>query len=652
MSGSKPTGRVSSYQSYFEKVLAKRLRYLNNINGLLAILISITLAIPYGSFWWNLLLTFTIRGPLIFIALTLIKLSRDYNSTVQLSPNKTLGQQIAYTVFSKKSLVHFFFYLASSIIFAGVFIFQLPFTYDYYTVSKIYQQKAPINDEWVYYWYYSTYIAVVYTFQHLIFQRNRLKFQYGVNKVKPESVFFNKVPKLFGNSVGLNVISSITGPLLYLVLRGFIYKANWLLIFLLGLDQKIPPIHISIKDLFNLSYFSFHVLYCWEVVNHVYQIYATIGCLDGRKPISTYSSDPINTLLSGLRNIEEDHQLSRLTAFQELAYISTTDDPDGVKLRLAIYSAHSKTGYIWPSILDECALVIKETTSRVNYRNKFDLKKLQQTQSILKDDVNTNLLKTDDDIFGNSYFTSPSSKINSQNSTSPLAKYNLESESPNKFNFFSSLSNLSLYKSLENLIILPAKSIFINQISIKQNSSNAKGNFVSKTFSDLCDTYNEYQQSFLSSSFGTFFRVTLRRDADSRVLNPVNYGNAVISISNLLIHAVEEDKHNTINNNHSSDIINLLEKPIRACSNYTDSLPASIYISKEDENKTRHLIALIHDLTMNEFYKLCLKYNYKLNDLVLSARAFKLAKWVIDVAIAQQQQQEASQSNKGVDLRF
>lgn len=643
--------RVTTYQSYFNKVLSKRLSYLNNINGLLAISVSITLALPYGHFWWNLLLTFIARAPIIFIALVLVKVSRDHNSTVELSRYKTLGEQIIKLLFRKKSIINFILYSISSGLLSVIFIFELPIRYDYYTLSKIYQQKPTINDDWVYFWFYSSYIGVIYTIQHIIFQRNRLQFKYGISKVKPDSVFFKNFQKIFGFTLGLNLIGIFSGPIVYFFIRSVIYKLNWFIILVLGLDSNLPPFKITISTWLNITFLSFHTILLWEIVNNFYDIYSTIGCLDGSKPISTYSSDPINTLLSGLRDVDPDHQLARLTAFQELAYISTTEDPVGKKLRIAIYNAHSKAGFVWPAILDECLLIIKRTASNVNYRTKSDFEALKQTQISIKDDLNRNLLKNEDDIFGNSSFLGPTTPRNLDANASPssLKKYEettIKTENKNIFtiteNLYSSFIKSGACKFVDLQVLAPIKSFFVT--SFESDGKQPSLNIIGKTVAILQQNFSIYQRNFYSTPIGRIFRINVQRDANSRIINPVNYGNAVISITNLLIHAIEEDKNDTITNAHISEVLNLLERPIRAFANYTDVLPASVHLTPQErqngDGTRHHLIALLHDLTISEFYKLCVKYNYKLNDLVLSARAFKLAKWVIDVALAQQQEQQ------------
>ncbi|KAK6202589.1 nuclear envelope protein [Scheffersomyces amazonensis] len=657
MASTTPT--VGTYRSYFNKVLKKRLKYVNNISIIVAIIYSLTLQLPYGKFWWNLLFT-SFRGPIIFLSLYLIKQSRYKLSVVEYSGHKTLGSQIYYSLFSLNFFKTIIFYLLSSYLLFFIYIFQLPLWSQYYLVSKEYRKKPEINDEWVFYWYYPIILSLLYSSQHLIFQKNRLNFKFGAqNRAKPDDILFSKFPKLIGGSIGLNLIINILSPLIYLILKPIIYKSNILFIIILGLDTSIPSYNLSLKTFISISYLSYHIIFGWELLNHIFNVYATIGCIDGKKLISTYSSDPVNTLLTGLRNVEPEYQLSRLTAFQELAYISSSNDPEALKLRIAIYNARSRRGYIWPAILEECSLVIKETTARINYRSPSDLKVLKQHQLTLKEELrkSSGYSKSgdDSDIFGNSIFVSsnPPTNLNSKTSVKEYIQPQTSkssSSSSSSSSFEASILGSNLYKILESQVIIPLKSIF-NSFLIEDSSSTKKNPLISnvKQFIEKASIIiNEYNQKFLSTYVGALFRITLKRDTESRVINAVNFGNAIISISNLLIHSIEDDKNGSITNSHICEILNLLEKPIRASNNYIEFLPASIYFSEYEkslikENKkiiNNNLIGILHDLTMNEFFQICVKFNYKLNDLVLNARTYKLAKWVIDVAIADQQSQQ------------
>lgn len=638
MSGAR---RVSTYQQLFSKVLTKRLKYVNNVAVILAVMMSVLLSLPYGNFWLNLLLTIIIRGPLIFLSLFVVKLLRSRTLKVNYSTQKTLALQIYYSMLSKKFLTTFLGYAVSAITLSMIFIFQLPLLDNYYIISKEYEQKPKVNDEWVYYWVYPLFVTAFYSSQQVIFERNRLNFTYGVPKVEPKQALLSKLPDIVGNTVLINVIISVISPIIYYFVRGIIYKLNILLIMIAGLDTKVPKFGLSFSNFFNLGYLSFNIILAWELINHVFSVYATIGCLDGTKPISTYSSDPINILLSGLRNSDPENELSRLTAFQELAYISTLNTKEGVKLRSAIYNAHSKGGFLWTAILDECSLLIKETSQRINFRSSSDMKIIKQNQTQIKEDLNKSFIGDNSDIFGNSFISSPEKTKTTSNLQSYDDLTNKPKDTKQKSN------NKYKYLDLINTRVITPLDSFLQSLLKSPTSKSTDNTYLFNQLSWLAkngqDLYKTYRAHFLSTSVGFFFRITLKRDTESRILNPVNYGNAVIAISNLLIRSIEEDKNLTISNNHISDILNLLERPIRACNNYINAIPPSVFLTtnqmKNDVVHSKHLITLLHDLTLYQFKQVCITFNYKLGDLLLSSACFKLAKRVIDEEIAQRLKQ-------------
>lgn len=631
--------RVSTYQQLFGKVLNKRLKYVNNVAGILAFVMSVMLSLPYGNFWFNMLMTFTIRGPLIFLALFVVKLLRSRTIKVNHSTQKTLGSQIYYSVVSKKFVTTVLGYGVSALILSIIFIFQLPLLDKYYVVSKEYEQRPKVNDEWVYYWVYPVLLTVFYSGQQLVFERNRLNFTYGVSKIEPKQALISKLPAILSNSILINGVICTISPVIYYLVRGIIYKLNILIIMIAGLDTQLPRFHLSLGTLFHLGYLSFNIILCWELINHIFNVYATIGCLDGKKPISTYSSDPINILLSGLRNTDPENELSRLTAFQELAYIATLKTKEGAKLRSAIYNAHSKGGFLWTAILDECSLLIKETYQRINYRSSSDLKIIKSNQVLTKIDSNKSFANDNTDIFGNSFISSPEKTKASSDlkSYDEINSKKTQKEASNNQDKYLQLMNQHIFTPLENFL-----QSLVTPPNPKASDNYLFGQLRSLVKSAL-DLYQTYKVHFLSTNVGIFFRISLKRDTESRVLNPVNYGNAVIAITNLLIHSIEEDRNLTITNNHISEILNLLERPIRACNNYINNIPPSVFLTieqkKNDAKYSKHLITLLHDLTLYQFKQVCVTYNYKLGDLLLSSTCFKLAKRVIDEEIAQRLKQ-------------
>lgn len=616
--------RITSYNYYFRQIYKKRLQYVNKVLVLLSIFVSFALAARYQSLSWAILSTIY-RVPIIFTALYTIKLCRERNSTVEYSKSKTLAQHIAVTVASKRYVGTLVSFCISSYALFGIFLTQLPLLTQYYIESKEYRRRPSVNDEWVFFWWHANCVAVVYTFQHLIFQRNKLKFVYGVVHVKPESGLFHNIVPLLGPSLVFTAFASFASPVAYCFLRLIIYRSYSLLFTIIGLDLSVPSLRLPLKTLASVSFASFVINFGWELVNHTFDVYATVGCLDGKKPISSYSSEPISTLLSGLRDVDPENLLARLTAFQELAYIATSTDPDGAKLREELYSAKLTGGFVWPAILDECALMIRDVSSRVNYRSKRDLEALAKIVPSLGEELKPANEKS---LFGNSNDVSDTTdtSVRMFSATSSPVK-----ESKSKPSFLTRIEKSPLAKSVEANLMKQVEALVARFFS----PSPGKPKSISDYITSLKNNLHQMETALMDSNIGVLFRVTVRRDAESRVLNPVNYGNAVLGLSGLLMHAVEQDRKHNVTDAHISEVLNLLERPIRAFANYTDVLPALVY-TPTGEQLRAHIVAVLHDLTMSRFFKLCVKYNYKLSDLLLLSRAFKLAKWVIDVSIAQQ----------------
>ncbi|KGR04805.1 nucleoporin NDC1 [Candida albicans P57072] len=649
--------KVYDYQALFNKVLNKRLRFVLNINLILSFILALVYEfMPMAnsnsdtnhSIWQSIPVLICVKVPTIFFTLSVIRQVRKQFLIVEYSHHKTLGAQIYYSILSFQFLINWLGYLISSwLIFGAVIVFtsKLKFNLsDYYILSKEYRQHPIINDQWVYYWYNPVFISFFYTCNQLIFQRQRLNFEIGNIRNKPQNYLFKHLPILLGNSLGLNLFVISLTPITYWLVKYYIYKSFILIILIFRLDSDIiPNNNTSWITYLQLSYLSFFIILSWEVVNHVFNVYATIGCLDGNKPISSYSTDPLNCLLSGLRDVDPNYQLSRLTAFQELAYLATSSDKEALKLRFKIFSFRSKKLNAWTSLLEECALVIKETTDRINYRSTSDLNALKSLEiSGLKGNINNyrDSKQNSDNLFGNSFInTSPVDKKSSELIKKYQANTSTTAEGKKKSNKVQELIG-----SIQHF----ASQFFGNFQKTIGDANQLQEKFAkSFNFKHYLQIYQNYKDKFLQTYIGIFFRITMKRDNESRIINPINFCNSIIAISNLLQYSIEEDKYDIISNDDVCKVLNLLEKPIRATTNYIDYLPASVYVPQNSQPKKHScLMGKLHDLSMHEFYEICIRFNGKLNDLILTPRTYKLVKWVIDKEIAIQQEIQKQKHQK------
>lgn len=632
----KNASKIPSYLALFHAVQRKRLRYVNRVIVLASLVVSVAWKLPFPESRWEFLYLIY-QVPIVCVSLIFVKFCRERNSVVEYLRAKTLVEHIGLSLVSWLFVFTGLYHVASAVLFFGAYLSQIPLFGQYYVLSKEFRKKPAVNDQWIYFWFYSIVCAISYSAQQLVFQRNRLRFKYGVSSSKPQTVIFSTVPAILGTSLVFTLVNTITSPFIYFWVRPTIYALASVPLTIVSVDPAMPPFRMGFHNVLSISFVSFILFVSWEFTNHVYETYAKIGCLDGDHLISSKSLSPVESLLLGLRDVSIENQLVRLSAFQELAFVASHDTPECLSIRKAIYSstrASSTSSFssMWEAILDECSLVINEVSLRVNYRTKSDLDALKNleldvTQELAKSPNNESL------IFGNSsaiYSPMDKSFVQKQPIKDELVKEKDDLKQTNS----SPLANLAF--------LLPVKKFVLDFIYSNSNHSSK-----SIPIDHIRRWVHAKKEKILQSDIGLFFRVSLKRDAESRVLAPVNCGNSIIALSGLLLHAVEEDRYNTVTDQNISDVFNLLERPIRTCINYTNFVPASVFLTEVQktsaEARSHQLVALLHDMAMREYINICVKYNYKLNDLLLSPRAFKLAKWVIDASIAQQLQRKHQQ---------
>lgn len=624
------------YHWYFSETFGRRMRYVNKICFLQAVVVSVLLRLPYGHFWRNWVES-CFRVPVLFVVFLLVKEVRVKGSKVDFSAAKSVAEQTLVSVFSLGFLGSWVLFLVSAMAMYAVFLAQLPLFANYYVLAKEFRIKPPANDAWVYFWFHAFFCASMYAVQHAVFQRQRLSVGYGTAKARPETVLFNKTAYLLGLALFFTVFCTVASPFTYIFARGFVYRIIWPFLVLFKLDTAMPPLRIGLSTLSNVSFASWLMFLSWEIVDHVYNTYATIGCIDGKTAVSAHSANPVATLLAGLRDVTPDHTLAQATAFQELAYVASAKDAYCEKTRNAIFNTPSRGSPVWPAILAECALVINATASRINFRLDADMAALKRAAAYPEDEPSGIHTPAQENtpIFGNSHDTTAASDTTAFAVSATLSPLKPQAQT----SILNTQVPLKIWVVVATLWA-PLERAFAGFYA--PSAARHRAQLHAQTVAGKSAVARLHTQ-FLASPLGVFFRTTAKRDAEARVRNPSLYANAVLALSGFLTHAVEEDRANSVSSSHISEVLNLLERPIRASANYTDVLPASVYTPLPKPNANHHLVAYMHDLTMAEYFHLCVKYNYKLNDLLLSPRAFKLAKWVIDASIAQQQKQETSQ---------
>ncbi|ANZ77441.1 BA75_05110T0 [Komagataella pastoris] len=597
------------YKTIFEQVQKKRLSYVNRIAILLTFFSSLLIGLFAGSSLWFWPLKWLLLG----FSLILVRHCKESTQKLENPGFKTFFRQFLGQIFCADFISYLLAYGISGFTYWIILFSQKSDDLTYYIITPTRTVLPYINDQFVYFWFFFGTLVLWQSIQQAAFLRNKLNFQIGVYRIEPRSEFnlINFTTVLSG-SLTSSVLVSVSTPILYILSRSSVYNVVlYPFYWILGLNHNRPHLNIGFGLFCSLFYHSLLLTFQWEFVNLIYDIYVRIGCIDKDKALSLQSADPVNTLLSGLKDV--NHPFVQFTAFQELAYIATSSKPEDRKL---FYSVHSKNSYVWNTILEECTSYINENIKHIELRMvEFDdiTKFLQPQPADINGGLRRSELAVPPTIFGNSKHQASSEGTPEYDSANEIFA---TPTSPGKLSSqFYSLAHD--YNSIDNihLVVQPIQKFLLS-----------------------------YYQLLIQSSIGIPFRKTLRREAASRIKNPVLLGNIIIAFSSFLLHSQTEDKVGVVKGS-LAQVLEILAKLISATGNFTDHPPLPPTMLETDQPKT-HIIAIIHDLSMKQFFELAVKFNHVLNDLILSPTVFKLAKWSIDTAIEEQKKQETLQKKQ------
>ena len=250
----------------------------------------------------------------------------------------TFLTQVIGQLFSTKFVVYEITYTLCSLLFGIT-------TYDDLRISSPKNGGSSIQESLITVFYRLhvwVLIPLLYTVQHVVFDLDKLPFSIYSQYSSPQSFVNSRIKGLMARSAILTGLLTFgIAPILMRLLVGKWFFSNW-------------------SAYWNLTLLSFLSLLNFEFINLSFNAHMCIGCLHKRKPISTLSQTPIETLINGLASSKP---LTKLTAFQELSYRADSSD---VALRTPIYKNSASGVNMWPGILRECLAVIKESNDSVN----------------------------------------------------------------------------------------------------------------------------------------------------------------------------------------------------------------------------------------------------------------------------------------------
>ncbi|CCH43956.1 Nuclear envelope protein ndc1 [Wickerhamomyces ciferrii] len=568
------------YHSIFGDVCATRFQKLAKAIFTYSWAISFAIALPSGLAWWNIILP--LRAAVLAFGLFLIACLKKNNLHVDYLGYKTLANQYIGQLISKKFLITLGIYSISSYLF--FWVLHLQFTSLTFKAIPKKHQYPPVNDQYVFYYFLSAYSAFIYAIQHSIFDYDRLIIPQHKFHSHPKESLIKNIPKAVSNSILLTIIVISSSPFAYLFVREYIYAfiLNTVGLFH-SLNHNQPALGISFGFLFKLSIISFVLLYSWEIVNIAFNAYLSIGCLHRGNTLSELSTDPLGTLLTGLKS---DKQFTRMTAFQELAFIAKSEDSDR---RQQIYHRNNRKEFIWGEILQECTDVINRNNSNINI-------------SLVESIKSTSIVTSND----------PQPSYKSSDSQNLFGREYHSTESERKYDY------------------LPRPTKITNELNEPLYFDGTLWKIVTSNIKNAVELSKEYYTQFVTSDIGAPFRYTLLRESKRLSPNAITVSNAIIAISLMATHAYDEDKKGTVSST-ITEILDILEKSVATCGEFAQNPPAYL-TGKDDENP----ITLLHQLSLNAFVEVTLKYSDVLNDIVLPPDVFRLANWTIETALREE----------------
>lgn len=599
------------YRDYVGKVQKKRLRFVDRINLIVAVAVSVALILPYTNRWFNLMLT-PVSVVLIFGGLWAVKLLRQYHLTTLYPQQKTLFGRIVVLALSSGKVLGYYILLSYAV--ALCLAWHIPAIWHYNLVSKLFRNRQYLNDETLFYSCYPLLMAILYAFIHMLAQRNRLDFNLGTTPKRDPRMFLSGFAKIMLNSIFFTIALAIIGWPTWQILRNIIYLVLKYPIILAGLDPGVPPVRLHFSTWLSMVFATFVTIISWEITNHAFNVYLTIGCIDGKTALSTNSSEPLICLVGGL---QDEDEIVQAIAFQEIAYIASS--PEAKHLRNIIYN---RTPQRWPEIYDICLRIVGRYSDRVNYRSPQDSKALEKSaeKTIAVRKEASDPAKGSGRLFGNlesdKHQVSKNSTVKAYSELTTKATKNSKS---------------GLGQRFQDIFQKHVKPLWT---TVVKSTEKWHTHWEVKQFARMKQYTLKFYAWFLHLGVGIFFRIYVQQDAEVRVQVTNVVCNAAVALAELAIHAIAEDRLGTVSNRDICSVLNNLERPIRVLANYVDYIPALIYNADTEECRKQALdlvVADVHDVIIIEFRNVCNQYNYKFLSLVVNEQTQRLAERVLEI---------------------
>lgn len=460
-------------------------------------------------------------------------------------------------------------------------------------------------------------IPMLYTLQHSFFDLDRLSFSFETHFQPPQQYIASSLKRTLAKCAILTVAVTVISPFIFVSVHSY-----WFIGFIAHL---------------KLMLLSFLVFFNLEFINVAFNAHMSIGCLHKGKPISSLSSTPMETLITGLTSKK---LFTKLTAFQELSYRATSSD---LSLRLPIYHTRYRNTHIWPVILRECLITIQETNESVT---KY-LKTLENSMKLQEGPQHRtrDLYGADnEELFGNQATINPtgfpsaqsrfpgSPPITSVNGVSHritlkegnvLLRRNPQKQGGQTFPYNGEGYINALHSYDEPIITHDTTLLTLFNTII----GTLKRNLSLFFFPSAISSQDQYQQLSIIEAWC----ISKRRQAEKLVPLPVCHAECIVSLMGLLINAIEEDPKGGVVSS-VGEVLKCLERSVGALGRFADWNPdINKKTSDGKERDAPDVVSILYDLSVSAFLEIVLKYNVLLNDLYLDDDVVKLSRWVLDI---------------------
>ncbi|CAN6634398.1 hypothetical protein TRVA0_014S02300 [Trichomonascus vanleenenianus] len=537
-----------------------------------------------GWFWWIL----PIRALPIFASGFLVHILRKQQIRVISLRYPNAAAEWAGRIVSARYSWSLATYLCSAAAFFCLIRFQIS---DMSVTKKIRTYEPPtLNERVVYVNLFTAYLAIIYSVVYTIMEFDFIHFPVAPKFLPPRVRLAAQKNKIVIIACAGALCATFSFPIVYLFMR----RAAWNVS--LAIVRKFVKLHRSTayvsfpgtspSMLWHCFFGSFLLILWWQFCNTAFTIYLSLGPRHRGTTFSEESSDKNGTLITGLKASIRPY--TQVLAFHELMYIAITDKAR----RVTIFKDIDRDpASIWRQISKECLSVVNAMNKKFEKPAKKPTQRAPQKQAPAAPPRAVHLsVKRDENIFA--------------------------SKEQGK-RLVDNFQDKQAERSTEVIG-------FVSQITSVANS--------------YIQQYSLLVTRFLETPVGAPFRCTIERDSISRIPNEVLVNCAITSLSELVVHSIEDDDYGIVHRD-VGQILSTLYETIKLLEDFLLHPPVHwtdvlVVQERREPNLTR--IVRILRLACDAFYQIVDAYRDTINEISLSDEVLHYAIQIFE----QQQNQE------------